>query len=65
MEFTSDIVETEPGQYSATITLEDIQTNRLAERTYWSVRWVENESVVPFEVKGGNFFTVRSSQVVI
>jgi hypothetical protein len=65
MRFEATIEEVDEGQYTATISLTDEQTFRLAERTYWSVRWTENDSALPYEVKGGNFFTVRSSQVVI
>jgi hypothetical protein len=64
-EFDAVIEEADEGVYTATISLTDLQTAKLAERTYWSVRWVENESVIPFEVKGGNFFTVRGGTVVI
>ena len=40
---------------------------RLANRTYWSIE-VDDQTVdttIPTEVKGGNFFTVRASEVVL
>ena len=63
-EFGSVITDNEDGTYSAIITLEPDRTRRLAERTYWSVR-VDDDAVIPLEIKGGNFFTARSSTIVI
>jgi len=58
--------------YSATISLTSDQTLRLAERTYWSIQLVDpnntdpnSGTILPVEVKGGNFFTERVSTVVI
>jgi hypothetical protein len=67
-EFTTDFIEDEevPGSYSGTISLTGDQTLRLANRTYWSIQVVEDgDTVIEAEVKGGNFFTVRASTVVI
>jgi hypothetical protein len=63
-EFEAVITDNEDGTYEAEISLTDDDTLRLAERTYWSVR-VDNDSTIPLEVKGGNFFTARSSTIVI
>lgn len=58
--------------YSAEISLTADQTLRLAERTYWSLQLVDpnntdpnSGTILPVEVKGGNFFTARVSSVVI
>jgi hypothetical protein len=58
--------------YSATISLTSDETLRLAERTYWSVQLVDpnntdpnSGTILPVEIKGGNFFTERVSTVVL
>lgn len=53
------------GTYTATISLTSDQTLRLAERTYWSIAYVDSDTEQNVEIKGGNFFTVRSSTVVL
>jgi len=60
------------GTYTATLTLTSDQTLRLAERTYWSIQLVDpnntdpnSGSILPVEIKGGNFFTERVSTVVL
>jgi hypothetical protein len=54
------------GNYTATLSLTGDQTLRLAERTYWSIQKVEDgDTVIEAEVKGGNFYTVRASTVVL
>ena len=64
--FTAVFDETDEGQFTATLSLTGEQTLRLSERTYWSIQKVEDgDTVVEAEIKGGNFFTVRSSTVVI
>ena len=65
-EFTTTFTEGDPGQWTATISLTGDGTLRLAERTYWSIQKVVDGDTFPErEIKGGNFFTVRSSTVVI
>lgn len=65
-EFTADFVETEPGKWTVDLSLTGDQTLRLAERTYWSIQEVvDGDTVIEAEIKGGNFFTVRASTVVI
>jgi hypothetical protein len=67
-EFTSDFIESEdtPGTYTGTISLTGDQTLRIAQRTYWSIQVVEDgDTVIEAEIKGGNFFTVRASTVVL
>jgi hypothetical protein len=58
--------------YTATLSLTADQTLRLAERTYWSIQLVDpnntdpnSGSILPVEIKGGNFFTERVSSVVL
>jgi hypothetical protein len=60
------------GTYTATLTLTSDETLRLANRTYWSIQLVDpnntdpnSGSILPVEIKGGNFFTERVSTVVI
>jgi hypothetical protein len=54
------------GNYLATLSLTGDQTLRLAERTYWSIQKVEDgDTIIEAEVKGGNFYTVRASTVVL
>ena len=65
-DFTVDFIEGDPGQFSGTISLTGDQTLRLANRTYWSIQVVvDGDTVIESEVKGGNFFTVRASTVVL
>jgi hypothetical protein len=66
-DFDISVDEATEGNYVATISLTADQTMRLANRTYWSIE-VDDETVdttIPTEVKGGNFFTVRASEVVL
>ena len=70
-DFTIDVTNTDDA-YTATISLTADQTLRLAERTYWSIQEVDpnntdpnSGTILPVEIKGGNFFTVRVSQVVL
>jgi hypothetical protein len=59
-------VETNASKnYAFTLSLTRDQTLRLAERTYWSLSTVDDFTNEIVEIKGGNFFTVRSSTVVI
>jgi hypothetical protein len=58
--------------YTATMTLTADKTLSLAERTYWSLQLVDpnntdpnSGTILPVEIKGGKFFTVRVSTVVI
>jgi len=52
-------------EYTFTISLTKDQTLRLAERTYWSIATTDAFTLETEEIKGGNFFTTRSSTVVI
>ena len=67
-----DVVDNGEDSYTATLSLTADQTMRLANRTYWSIYYVDpNETItndntyLPNEIKGGNFFTVRASEVVL
>ncbi len=52
-------------EYTFTLSLTKEQTRRLAERTYWSLSTVDPFTDESIEIKGGNFFTVRASTIVI
>jgi len=59
-------VETNAAKnYTFTLSFTADQTLRLAERTYWSLSTVDAFTAAQVEIKGGNFFTVRSSTVVL
>lgn len=60
-----DVADNEDGTYTAAMSLTKDQTLRLAERTYWSLSIVDDETEESTEIKGGNFFTVRRSTAVI
>ena len=62
---TLSVEDNEDGTYTASMSLTKDQTLRLAERTYWSLSIVDDETGEQTEIKGGNFFTVRSSTVVL
>lgn len=65
-EFTADFVENETGKWTATLSLTGDQTLRLANRTWWSIQQVvDGDTIIESEVKGGQFFTVRASTVVL
>jgi hypothetical protein len=70
--FTLSVVGPTNGTYTATLSLTSDQTLRLAERTYWSLQIIDpnntnpnSGSILPVEIKGDNFFTVRVSDVVL
>lgn len=66
-DFTLVVDEPTEGTYTATLSLTADQTMRLANRTYWSIQ-VDDQTeatTIPTEVRGGNFFTVRASEVVL
>jgi len=51
--------------YTFTLSFTKDQTLRLAERAYWSLSTVDDFTGDITEIKGGNFFTARSSTVII
>lgn len=51
--------------YTFTLSLTKDETLLLAERTYWSLSTVDSFTAESIEIKGGKFFTVRRSTVVI
>lgn len=53
------------GTYTATLSLTKDQTLRLAGRTYWSLSTVDDATSDQTEIKGGNFFTQRVSEVIL
>lgn len=71
-QITLNVEQVAEGKWHAEMSLTGDQTRLLAKRTYWSIRIIDPENtipddstVVPNEIKGGNFFTVRASEVVI
>lgn len=59
-------VETDVSkEYTFHLSLTKDQTLRLAERTYWSLSTVDYFTEETIEIKGGNFFTARSRNLVI
>jgi hypothetical protein len=70
--FDLTVTDDGEGNYTAVMELTSDQTLRLAERTYWSLQLIDpnntdpnSGTVLPVEVKGGKFFTARTSTVVI
>lgn len=70
--FSLDVTDDGEGNYTATMSLTADQTLRLANRTYWSLQLVDpnntdpnSGTILPVEIKGGNFFTERVSSVVL
>ena len=51
--------------YTATLSLTADETLRLAGRTYWSLSTVDLTTSEQIEIKGGNFFTERVSEVIL
>lgn len=62
---TLSVTNNGSNSYTALMSLTKDQTLRLAERTYWSFSTVNTSTTEQIEIKGGNFFTVRSSTVVL
>lgn len=60
-----EVTDHEDGTYTAAMSLTKDQTLRLAERTYWSLSIVDDETGDGEEIKGGNFFTVRVRTTVV
>lgn len=64
--FTLVVTDNEDGTYTATISLTKNQTLRLARRNYWSLAIVDEEAESGYyEIKGGNFFTDKVSEVIV
>lgn len=63
--FTLEVVTDDDVNYVATITLTVDQTMRLPNRLYWSLQEVDDETLEKVELKGGNFFTVKASEVIL
>lgn len=53
------------GTFTATLSLTAAQTLTLAGRTYWSFSTVDDTTKEQIELKGGNFFTERVSEVIL
>jgi hypothetical protein len=51
--------------YTFTFSLTKEETRRIAERTYWSLSTVDDFTGDITEVKGGKFFTIRGTTIVI
>jgi hypothetical protein len=72
MDFDLSVTDDGSGNYVATLSLTPDQTLLLANRTYWSIELVDPNNTdpnsgtyLPNEIRGGNFFTVRASEVVL
>jgi len=63
--FNLDVVDNGNNAFTATLSLTADQTSRLAERTYWSFSTVDDTTKEQIEFKGGDFFTIRVSSVVL
>jgi hypothetical protein len=64
--FALSVINNQDGTYTATLSLTKNQTLRLARRNYWSLAIVDPEAESGFyEIKGGNFFTDRVSEVIL
>lgn len=66
--FNLSLTSTGTGEdtaYTATISLTADQTRRLALRTYWHILSVDDETDERIEIIGDNFFTERSSAVIL
>ena len=61
---TGAVAPTGNKSYTAYLSLTADQTLRLAEKTYWSLTTVNGNNAY-VEIQGGNFFTARSSTVVL
>lgn len=62
---TMSVLDHGNGTYTATLSLTADQTLRLAGRTYWSLSSVNDTTSEQIEIKGGNFFTERVSEVIL
>ena len=61
----TDFLQQSATAYTIVGSLTADQTLRLAERTYWSLVKINSTTQEVIEIGGGNFFTARSSTVVI
>jgi hypothetical protein len=62
---TLSVLDHGNSTYTATLSLTADQTLRLAGRTYWSLSTVNDTTSEQIEIKGGNFFTERVSEVIL
>jgi len=63
--FTLSVTDHEDGTFTASMSLTKQQTSGLAQRTYWSLQALTDDTTEYDEIFGGNFFTERESQVLI
>lgn len=70
--FDLSVVDNGDGTFVATLSLTPDQTMKLARRTYWSLQLVDPDktdpntgTILPAEIKGGQFFVQRVSEVII
>lgn len=65
-EFTLTLTDNEDDTFTAAISLSKSQTLRLPRRTYWSIAAVDETAEFGFyEIKGGNLFTEKASEVIL
>lgn len=62
--FSLVVDEVAAGDFVATLSLSVDQTLRLPDRTWWQVASVDDETGQIIEIKGGNFFTEKSREII-
>lgn len=63
--FDLDVNQTNTNTYTASLSLSAKQTERPAQRTWWSLASVDDESGEIIEIAGGDFFIERARTVVV
>ena len=64
-DLTATVTKSGEKSYTAQMSLTKDQTLRLAGRTYWSMSTVDDVTSEQIEIKGGDFFTERVSEVIL
>jgi hypothetical protein len=70
--FDISVTDDGEGNYTAVLSLTADKTLALANRTYWSLQLIDpnntdpnSGTILPIELKGGNFYTQRVSEVIL
>lgn len=63
--FDLSVIETSTNEYTASLSLSKDQTLRLPTRCWWTLQRVNDETGDMNEIKGGNFFTERTREVIV
>lgn len=64
-DFVLSVLDNEDGTFLATISLTADETMRLANRTWWELRSVDDETAEEIVISEGNLFTIHASEVII